>query len=255
MTDETKATNSPKPKILADHRQVGKRFIPPMLDVGVFEAAKWREMILPEVLWIGLLNNANGFRLGGELSLDVARAAVNSFTDQKPQVLFAGASSFSTLDQTQQSRMVDELESKSKILPLRNSLATLAFYYPTFPLRFLFRDQELHEDSNHVNLASLKILLESLFNRWETPATMVQANVVYIAFVTGKLHVKKGLALENFPAIQDFPRTQESKRIAGSVRAFVSAYFGHLGGQRVSAWPKTFWNRGLEIEKCSPYEG
>jgi hypothetical protein len=69
-------TKHSKPKrpsrILSDHRKVGKKFIPPMLDIGVFKDANWKEFILPELLWIALLNEKHGLRDGAELCLDVA---------------------------------------------------------------------------------------------------------------------------------------------------------------------------------------
>jgi hypothetical protein len=68
-------------RILLDHKQVGKKFIPPMLTIGVFKEVRWIEIILPELLWIALLNDKYGLRMGAELSLAVAQSAIEVITD------------------------------------------------------------------------------------------------------------------------------------------------------------------------------
>jgi hypothetical protein len=102
------------------------------------------------------------------------------------------------------------------------------------------------------SLEAFKQLLASLFDRGATPATFMQANAVYIAFTCGRLAVAPHLTLANFPAIQDFPNTEESKRIASAVRGTVSMMYGHLRPKPPAGdeWVRYFWNRGLELESC-----
>ena len=213
---------------------------------------RWIEIILPELLWIALLNDKYGLRKGAELSLDVAQAAIEVIADvnRKKRPLYVGTSSFALLNDVEQIRMVDVLRKSSKLSSLKEALQPLAFFYPEFPLSFLFLD---NGDTNHIansDINVIKRLLETHFNRWNKPATLVQANAVYIAFVTGKLKVVKGLALTNFPAIEKFPETEESKRVAGAVRATVSSFFCAEEANRQVSWPSYFWNRGIELEEC-----
>jgi hypothetical protein len=77
----------------------------------------------------------------------------------------------------------------------------------------------------------------------------MQANGVYIAFVTGKLQVAPGLSLANFPAIEKYPETEESRRVASGVRMAVNMFIG-MAEQSPNDWQKYFWNRGLELEPC-----
>jgi hypothetical protein len=50
-------------QLLADHRRVGKKFIPPM--AGVTEI-HYTERILPEIIWIGYLVKHLGLKKGVE---------------------------------------------------------------------------------------------------------------------------------------------------------------------------------------------
>ena len=50
--------------MLSDHKQIGKRFIPPLLDfagtdVNSLEKISWINCRLPELLWLGLLKLIN----------------------------------------------------------------------------------------------------------------------------------------------------------------------------------------------------
>jgi hypothetical protein len=78
----------------------------------------------------------------------------------------------------------------------------------------------------------------------------MQANGVYIAFVTGKLQVARGLSLANFPAIEKYPETEESRRVASGVRMVVNMFIG-MARQSPNDWQKYFWNRGLELARAN----
>lgn len=47
--------DTPKGQVLLDHKKVGKRFVPPLLQLGPLGEIKWIDCILPELLWLGLL--------------------------------------------------------------------------------------------------------------------------------------------------------------------------------------------------------
>lgn len=237
----------PKDFILGDHQRIGKRFIPPIAKLG-FSEISWVETLLPELLWLGLINDCHGLTKGAELALAVARAAVSTWTHQKK--LFATSSSFSALDRVQQQAMVASLASSGNLEDIRKALLPFPLFYPDCPLNFFFDQPPLVPDAAVV-LARFKQSLAHQFDRWDKPATMVQSNMVYIAFVTNILKVKKGLSLANFPAVEKFPDTEESIRVASSVRCTVSTFFAPLQYDNASLWPRYFWNQGFVIEPCS----
>jgi len=85
---------------------------------------------------------------------------------------------------------------------------------------------------------------------------MAQATAVWLAFDCGRLKFSTGLALAEFPKIQDYPDTELSQRIAASIRSSLNQFFGELDMMASgSAWPVAFWNRGLELEPCEDFNG
>jgi hypothetical protein len=76
------------------------------------------------------------------------------------------------------------------------------------------------------------------------------ANAVYIAFCTNKMRALQGTGFDNFPAIENYPETEESRAVAAEVRATVYS----LLSETPQDWESYFWNRGLEIEPCD-YDG
>jgi hypothetical protein len=235
-------------KILGDHTRVGKKFIPPMAQLG-FTGINWADTLLPELLWIGLLNHRFGLGEGAEIALALSRTMAgivkNEFLKDRWPI---ACSSFSTPTAEDRAKLLAELDSKGCLTKLRAALAVFPLYYPECPLNFIFDGAAPTADKTKA-LTDLKDALDSLFNRWEKAATLVQANAVYIAFVSGKFKVFKGSALGDFPEIANFPDTEKSQHIAGFVRTSVSVFFTP-DSYRAHPWPVYFWNRGLEIEPC-----
>jgi hypothetical protein len=108
--------------------------------------------------------------------------------------------------------------------------------------------ENCHKES-YDHLSQLKIVLADLFDKTTKAATFMQANGVYIAFVTDMLIVSPETSLANFPSIVDYPHSEDAKRIGASVRATINGFFG-MSYDNSSSWPRYFWNRGLEIDQC-----
>ncbi len=99
-----------KPRgVLSDHKRVGKRFIPPFVaELGALNEVSWRTDIIPELLWLALLNDKHGLRDGAELGRQVAVAAKGAYNSE-PLVWFAATSAYSLLDGTQQAAVLATL--------------------------------------------------------------------------------------------------------------------------------------------------
>lgn len=237
--------NLQKQHILSDHQKAGKRYIPPLLQLGPFSDVKWVDCVLPELLWLGLLNEAYGVAKGAELALRLAGAAVKTAGNTK---WFGSTSAYASLDDPQKTEVVKTLVTNDREL-LQTAFLPFLLFYPRCPLTFLFEGDGRWNSEPEKVLTEFKAFLATLFNKVEKPATFMQANGVYIAFVTGKLRVAKGLSLANFPAIEKYPDTEESRRVASGVRAVVNTFIG-MAEKSPNDWPKYFWNRGLELEPC-----
>ena len=161
-------------KVLSDHRRQGKRLIPRMADFHILEV-KWAEDMLPEFLWLGLLNAMHGQAAGAEIALLVARAA-RAAHRRGMQRWFALLGEYAVLDDHEKADFLTGLGAAGVLQPLREGLRVLSAFYPENPLRDLFRGEEVAADD--ATLRRLKAVVAPLFPRAGTEATRVQANAL-----------------------------------------------------------------------------
>jgi hypothetical protein len=236
-------------RVLADHTRVGKRFVPPLMQLGPMEDVSWSVELIPEFLWLGLLNERLGIVRGAEMGLAIARAAVQATGTSKKKVWFGPISTFGCLRKAAQADIIKTLTTSGALDSARSALLPMITLYPDCPLGFIDRDlpRECRDDVRAAVLNQIR----SMRDRSSRHAMMVQANAIYMAFVTGVLKVFKGSILANFPAIEQYPSTEESKMVASAVRAGINGMFGPIDRVRSKAWVSHFWKRGFEIDDCT----
>ena len=121
------------------------------------------------------------------------------------------------------------------------ALMPLASWYPAHPLNALFPNNV--PSACPEGLAHLKTIVAGLFD-CSRDSTLVQATAIWIAFDAGKLKVAPHLALAEFPKIEEYPNTERSKQVAGSIRATLNQMFGEINGWlpgRTGPPPFGFW--------------
>jgi hypothetical protein len=236
-------------RVLSDHRQVGSRFIPPFVDkLGQMGEVKWLDGPLPELLWLALLNDTHGLRIGANLAVRLAKAGLAAANPDK-KVWFAPASAFAALTSDQWMRVIGELRSSGDLGQIQEALLPLVSLYPACPLAPLCEERAVAVANPRGYLPDLKRVLADLFDKRSKAATLMQANGIYIAFATDLLKVARGLSLAKFPVVAEYPDTEEAQRVGSAVRATINGFFGNAQPES-SAWPRYFWNRGLEIDAC-----
>ncbi len=240
----------PAKPVLSDHRRVGKRLIPPLATMtSPLREVSWIDLILPELVWLALLNDRYGWGKGAELAASLVSASSKACTDStKPW--FAPISEFRKLDNDQRRTVVDALGSSGVLELLKTGLVPLASLYSECPLLFLFNEAPASLADQATSLQLFKDLLASLYGRHAKSAMSVQANAIYIAFVTNKLQVQRGSELANLPAMEKYPESDESRLVASSIRAALNGFFGELYLGQQTPWAQYFWNRGLALEAC-----
>jgi hypothetical protein len=236
-------------RVLSDHQRVGSRFIPPFVHkLGALGEVRWLDGPLPEAVWLALLNDQYGLRRGAHLGVSVAKAASAVVEPERPW--FAPASAFAALSPDQWTRVVESLRLSGELGELQDGLRPLVGLYPACPLAPLLGGGVPKGAADPAYLPRLKRLLAGLFDRTTKAATLMQANAIYIAFVTDLLKVAPQTSLANFPAVAEYPDTEEARRIGAAVGASINGFFGHHYPEP-STWSRYFWNRGLEIDACT----
>ncbi|WP_372020968.1 hypothetical protein [Tistrella mobilis] len=232
--------------VLDDHRRIRSKLVTPFNDAfGPVHEVSWTNMMIPELLWIALVQEAWGPRRGVEIITAFTRD-LRASDPTRDRTIWAAAGKFSSLPAGVLSSIV---EGRSYRDDLCRPLAPLHAHYPNHPMREL--TQAAMRGHWLQDLGPLKALVGVLFDRSSTCAVMVQATATWLAFDTDRLKVSAGLALADFPRIEDYPETEQSRRIAASIRATLNQMFGNVDMMASGTdWPTAFWNRGLELEQC-----
>ena len=233
-------------QVLGDHKHIKSKLVTPFNDAfGPMREVSWINTMIPELLWIALVQQAWGPRCGVEIITAFTRD-VRASDPKRNGTIWAAAGKFADLPNGVLSSIVDSRPYRDDLCA---PLAPLHAHYPGHPMRELV--SEVTTPPPSCDLGGLKRLVGGLFDRASTSATMVQATATWLAFDADKLKVSAGLALADFPRIEDYPNTDQSKRIAASIRATLNAMFGEVDHMASGTdWPTAFWNRGLELEAC-----
>ena len=234
--------------MLESHKRYGKRFVPPLVEAGPWKEIDWVDQLLPELLWIGLLNAEHGIETGAHLCAEVVAAAKPELEALGQNAFLCRTSSFELFSRDQLKRIREQLNSAHVLSDLQVALSPLCVAYPKCPFANLARGTGTLEPA----VAKIREVLPTLFDRWDEAATFVQVHAVYMAFIQGRLVVVEDTSLANFPAVIEYPHTEESRKIASGCRGFVSMLLADKLNDSERSWPGYFWNRGLELEKCRP---
>lgn len=243
-------------QVLRDHKRDGQVLVPPMAEIMTPSGeVDWAGCLLPELIWLGILNDSYGLKLGSDLALSVASVAARTHRSAK-KVWFGPLSSYARLTLDEKLDISGQLSESDHLHYLTRALGPLVRLYPECPMSFLLKDEMSIVGRTADDMTIMKRLIAAFFDRHDTTATLAQANAVYIAFVTDMLKVVEGLALANFPAVAQFPETEESRQVAAGVRCTIYVMFNNEFEVRPTDWAKYFWNRGLVLESCAyPWEG
>ena len=235
-----------RPPVLGDHKRVKSKLVTPFNDAfGHMREVSWIDMMIPELLWIALVQQAWGPRRGVEIITAFSRD-VRATEPARDRTIWAAAGKFAALPEGVLAAIVDGRPYRDDLCA---PLAPLHAHYPDHPMRELFSAVDEMPWPN--DLASIKGAVGEMFDRASTSAIMVQATATWLAFDAKQLKVSAGLALADFPRIEDYPKTYQSQRIAASIQATLNQMFGEVDLMASgTGWPIAFWNRGFELEPC-----
>jgi hypothetical protein len=120
--------------------------------------------------------------------------------------------------------------------------------FPECPLKKVFPPLSDSSYPSANAIVELKVLLERLFDKTSIESTFAQAAFMYSEFTSGRLQVASNTSLANFPAIQDYPSTDESKRIASCIRCYSAMVTSEMQQKDMVDWPRYFWQTCYDIE-------
>lgn len=232
-----------KNQILQDHFQSKKKFVTPFNHYFNISDVEWKKEILPELIWLAEINFMLGFRDGTEVSRMFA-SITKEITNKNS--FFGFISSFYAVNDSNINEIIKRLEKEKIYGKLQSSFHDLNLLYPSNPLCFLSNSNDKNYTANM--LSNFKSRLQKLFDKGDLESIFMLANAIYIAFTTDGFQVINNSSLANFPKIINYPHTEESKRIAGSIAETINIFIKTKGNK--TDWNIQFWNRGFELEDC-----
>jgi hypothetical protein len=238
-------------KVLEDHKKVGSRFIPPMKQIPNMNSTSYVNQMLPELIWIGLINDSIGYIRGARL-IEKIFIAADEIWARDAQTNFAYASSYGMLDDDEERAFLDKLTPLNVLDDLKTYLAPLVLlYYDEFPMRFIGPPSAVISDEQLIS--KISTCVEKHIYKYETPGIVLNGSVLLSRLVTKKISFPAGMELPDINSVIDAPESAEAKRAAGFLRANALGEFGILGIS--DRWARYFWNRGYELSHCKLQAG
>ena len=234
-----------KKKILDGHKRVGKRYIPPLMQLNQVASTSYVNDMLPELIWIGLLNDKVGYIRAARI-LEKIFLFTEEIKDPKQNGNFALISTFNLLNDEQKNSLREKLNDEGILELLQNCIAPLTLLYENCPLSFfgpptcLFASEEL--------VFTIKDCVGRAIDKYDTPGIVLNGTMLLYQLVTKKIKFSSEIDLPDFDAVIDEPDSEEAKKAAGFMRANALGVFGELKIE--PSWARNFWNRGIELSPC-----
>lgn len=237
-------------QVLRDHKKVGQKFIPPLMQLPNMKETSFRDNILPCLIWLSAIFLRNPDRQSVHYVIEFLIKCKGILNDDKsPALVFLN--NFDKLTAEQKGRISEGIEDQAMLNFLRESLVHQHHLLEDYPLGFLFEDYVYGVDREEA-LEHLKEDVSALLDRYTMHSTKVQTTAFVSMTATGKLFLSSAIVLPDFNSIFTAPDSDESKRVASFVRANINAGAGFQDAERgENEWSKSFWSQCFDLEACS----
>lgn len=231
-------------KILKGHKKVGKKFIPPMMQIPRLKEISYTHQIFPEIIWMGLLNDEVGFIQGSRIVGRISEIAYE-IKDTEKHFNFAFCSSFNNLSKGQKNLFKQRLSDERILTVLQTSLLPLNKLYKNCPLSFLgYTTTKTKADL----IKRLQDCVGRHLNKYETPSLIIQTNTIYTRVVTKSIKFQH--PIPDLNALVERPESEEAKRAASFVRATLLNEMCIRQESLTDKWAQSFWNQSYKLGEC-----
>ncbi len=218
--------------------------MPPMLQMFQFENVSWLRQTMPELIWWDVLMQKASLRFAARLveALATYFKQTNNHTRQ-----WSFLSDYSDMPEEVARGLAGNLAEAGMLKEIQACFGDFLVLYPACPIaRVLDLQPTKIVDVGYLDQFEKR--LRVLENKRSRDAVLVQAQAVYMAFASERLHVTQGLALADFPEVVNYPDTERSLEVGASICATVNMLAGHnLLDFREDGWVQYFWLRSLEL--------
>lgn len=248
MSKRKKTNKRPKKaRVLAGYKRVGKKLIPPLMQIENMMTFSYVDSLLPDFIWLSALFLRSSDREAVEKSIAFVRMCheVVGREDVHPLSSFQNFYQLDARERETIRKRADELELRQFLCrELRHQHRLITKY----PLAFLF-DEQAQEDSSEENIRLLTEDVGALLDRYSHHATKVQTTAFVCKLATGKMHLNSSIPLPDFDKVITDPDSAEALRAASFVRANANAGMPMREDTDLD-WARHFWAEAYALRGC-----
>jgi len=240
-----KKPENEKRQVLDGYKKIGNTFVPPMVHrVGPLDSISWSNQTLPELIWWDVLIDRTSHRFAAKVAEEIGK---HFKVREKRDCWWAFINDYTRLGTEEMHDLKEHMRRANVLTHFIESLVDFLNLYPECPIsRFL--DQRPTGIVDIGYLQRFENRMKDLDDKRSRSGVLVQALAVYMGFVLGKLVVKQGLALADFPEVEHYPTMERSKQVGASICATVNMVAGTtLPKYSEDAWTQYFWRRSLDL--------
>lgn len=236
-------------KFLDGHKRVGKKLIPPMLQIPNTVMTSFRDDKLPDLIWLAPFFLRGDDRVAVHSIIDFLTACKETLNDDSsPPLVFL--SNFNKLTDLQKQSLIDNLSKLPNLNFLLNKLKHQNYLFHDYPLNFLFGSFNKDFDKERA-LIYLEKDVDALLDRYSQIATKIQVTAIVSMMATGKIFINSEIDLPDFNSIFTDPDSNDAKTTASFARAMLNGGLGlDSDGKETNTWLKSFWKQSFSFSEC-----
>lgn len=232
-----------KRKPLDGYVKRGKKLISPLNALDNMRSYSYVNDLLPELLWLGLVNDYSGYVRGR----DVLECVVKVGKDwDLPIKNFALQSAYTSLSDEQKSKVLESWEESGLLDSIRSAIAPLVLLYEMCALRFVGPPAQVV--SQNLLIERLERVVGSVSDKYETPGIMLHGALLMNNLIAGRVHFSSHIQLPDFNAVVDRPGSEEARRAGSFIRASTMAQIGFVNPP--TEWAQYFWAVSYGLTSC-----
>jgi hypothetical protein len=235
--------NRGKRKALAGYVKRGKKLVSPLNALQNMKSYSYVNDLLPELLWLGLINDYSGYLRGRDVLERVV--AVGKDWDL-PIKNFALQSAYISLSEQQKQQVLDSWESAGLLDSMRSALCPLILLYDRCAFRFVGPPSQAIPVDKLIE--RLERVVGNVADKYQTPGVMLHGALLMNNLIAGRVHFSSHIDLPDFNAVVDRPDSEDARRAGSFIRASTMAQIGFLDPPK--EWAQYFWNTSYDLVAC-----
>lgn len=226
---------------IKDHKQAGKRFIPPLAHMGI-QNSSWQHERLPHMLWANLLVG----NLKREQALEIFRRVAQSCV-AFPKTVYPDVSHFG-IAQMPFEYAKQIISAAASTHDAKQLLASLLIYND-LPAKSTWTEV-LHDTQIEApEFALMKAVACTLWHQTQQATDSRWCRMLPLVLTR-----RMGMPEEQFSEIANYPNRGDMKRVRPTIRAeemTLAAFEAHTGQtEKRAVWSQSFWAQNLHQFPC-----